>query len=125
MQILASGGGMGGLTAPLALHARGHDLNLLEAALHRIDRCWLPGARADALHALSCAPGFNIRWLMRALQAKARKALSWSLQMVASGGEQTLGGLRTKLNVLAFVLRTAPGQLPLDLVGAHVEPTAG
>ena len=28
---------------------------------HRMDRCWLPGAAGDALHALSCALGYNIR----------------------------------------------------------------
>ena len=34
---------------------------------HRMDRCWLQGALGDALHALSCAAGYNIRWLMRAI----------------------------------------------------------
>ena len=41
---------------------------------HRMDRCWLQGAVGDALHAVSCAAGFNLRWLMRAvtdLQAAA------------------------------------------------------
>ncbi len=34
---------------------------------HRMDRCWLQGAVGDALHAVSCAAGFNLRWLMRAV----------------------------------------------------------
>jgi IS5 family transposase len=34
---------------------------------HRMDRCWLQGAVGDALHAVSCAAGFNLRWLMRAI----------------------------------------------------------
>ena len=34
---------------------------------NRLDRCWLQGALGDALHALSCALGYNIRWLMRAI----------------------------------------------------------
>jgi len=34
---------------------------------HRMDRCWLQGAIGDALHALSCAAGYNIRWLLRAI----------------------------------------------------------
>ena len=41
---------------------------------HRMDRCWLQGSVGDALHAVSCAAGFNLRWLMRAvtdLQAQA------------------------------------------------------
>ncbi len=34
---------------------------------HRMDRCWLQGALGDALHAISCAAGYNIRWLLRAI----------------------------------------------------------
>jgi IS5 family transposase len=34
---------------------------------HRMDRCWLRGALGDALHAISCAAGYNLRWLMRAI----------------------------------------------------------
>jgi IS5 family transposase len=42
---------------------------------HRMDRCWLPGATGDALHAVLCAAGYNIRWLLRAIQRKGLKAL--------------------------------------------------
>ena len=41
---------------------------------HRMDRCWLKGAEGDALHAVLCAAGFNIRWLLRAIVAQAAKA---------------------------------------------------
>ena len=34
---------------------------------HGMQRCWLRGSEGDALHAVLCAAGFNIRWLMRAL----------------------------------------------------------
>ena len=34
---------------------------------HRMDRCWLQGAVGDALHAINCAAGYNIRWLLRAI----------------------------------------------------------
>lgn len=34
---------------------------------HRMDRCWLQGAAGDALHTVSCALGYNIRWLLRAI----------------------------------------------------------
>ena len=34
---------------------------------HRLDRCWLKGALGDALHAVSCAAGYNVRWLLRAI----------------------------------------------------------
>jgi transposase, IS5 family len=34
---------------------------------HRMDRCWLKGAAGDALHTISCAAGYNLRWLLRAI----------------------------------------------------------
>ena len=34
---------------------------------NRMDRCWLPGSLGDALHAISCAAGYNLRWLLRAI----------------------------------------------------------
>lgn len=39
---------------------------------HGMDRCWLKGEEGDALHAVLCAVGFNIRWLMRALLRQAQ-----------------------------------------------------
>jgi IS5 family transposase len=39
---------------------------------HRMDRCWLQGALGDALHAVSCAAGYNLRWLLRAIAAQGR-----------------------------------------------------
>jgi IS5 family transposase len=43
---------------------------------HRMDRCWLQGALGDALNALSCAAGYNIRWLMRAIVRLAARRSS-------------------------------------------------
>ena len=34
---------------------------------NRMDRCWLQGALGDALHSISCAAGYNLRWLLRAI----------------------------------------------------------
>lgn len=34
---------------------------------HRMDRCWLKGSIGDALHSISCAAGYNLRWLLRAI----------------------------------------------------------
>jgi IS5 family transposase len=34
---------------------------------HRMNRCWLKGGVGDALHTLSCAAGYNLRWLLRAI----------------------------------------------------------
>jgi hypothetical protein len=30
-------------------------------------RCWLKGQTGDALHAVLCAAGYNLRWLLRAV----------------------------------------------------------
>ena len=42
---------------------------------HRMIRCYLKGSIGDALHAISCAAGYNIRWLMRAIQRLGLKGL--------------------------------------------------
>ena len=62
---------------------------------HRMDRCWLKGAEGDALHAVLCAAGFNIRWLMRAIVAqatKAGKAFFFGLLWLANLLQLLLGG---------------------------------
>jgi len=38
-----------------------------------MDRCWLMGQTGDALHAVLCAAGYNIRWLLRAVVRKGMK----------------------------------------------------
>ena len=47
-----------------------------------MDRCWLQGAMGDALHALSCAAGYNIRWLLRAIVRLGLGALLYALSAV-------------------------------------------
>ena len=49
---------------------------------NRIQSCWLQGARCkvqgamgDALHALCCAVGYNLRWLIRAVERLGLKGL--------------------------------------------------
>ena len=42
---------------------------------NRMIRCYLKGAMGDALHAISCAAGYNIRWLMRAITRLGLKGL--------------------------------------------------
>ena len=71
-------------------------------AAHGMQRCWLKGALGDALHALSCAAGYNIRWLLRAIAgktAKDAKAFLWALlgtlvrgRLAANRAIQTLVG---------------------------------
>jgi IS5 family transposase len=50
---------------------------------HRMHRCWLKGADGDALHAVLCAAGFNIRWLLRAITKMGLAALLLALTVMA------------------------------------------
>jgi len=53
---------------------------------NRMDRCWLQGALGDALHALSCALGYNIRWLLRAIVRLGLKVVFLRLFLSAMTG---------------------------------------
>jgi IS5 family transposase len=53
---------------------------------NRMDRCWLQGALGDALHALSCAAGYNIRWLLRAIVRLGLKVVFLRLFLTAMAG---------------------------------------
>ncbi|MBS1198279.1 MAG: transposase, family [Proteobacteria bacterium] len=50
---------------------------------NRMDRCWLKGQLGDALHAVLCAAGYNLRWLMRAMLRLGLKASFLRLFLVA------------------------------------------
>lgn len=45
---------------------------------HRLDRCPLKGELGDSLHAVLCAAGYNLRWLLR-MMAKRGVAFLWGL----------------------------------------------
>ena len=47
---------------------------------HRMDRCHLKGSVGDALHAVLCAAGYNIRWLLRMIVKKGLGLLLCLLQ---------------------------------------------
>jgi hypothetical protein len=66
-------------------------------------RCWLKGAVGDALHAISCAAGYNIRWLMRAIVAQAAKAAKAAFLAFS---KLALYGLNSAMDVL-IALRDA------------------
>ena len=59
---------------------------------NRMIRCYLRGSLGDALHAISCAAGYNIRWLMRAIMRLGLRGLfafaflaAWFNDMQRSG----------------------------------------
>ena len=49
---------------------------------HGMDRCWLAGQLGDALHAISCAVGYNIRWLLRAIARLGLKVIFLRLKLL-------------------------------------------
>ena len=50
---------------------------------HRMNRCHLKGSVGDSLHAVLCAAGFNIRWLLRMI---AKKGISPFLRLLQVAG---------------------------------------
>jgi IS5 family transposase len=59
---------------------------------HRMDRCCLKGSDGDAMHAVLCAAGFNIRRLLRALARLGLAALLLALTALAAWLTSTLQG---------------------------------
>jgi transposase, IS5 family len=51
---------------------------------NRMQRCWLAGATGDALHALCCAVGYNLRWLMRAVVRLGLRGFLFALVLMHS-----------------------------------------
>lgn len=46
---------------------------------HRMDRCHLKGEIGDRLHAVLCAAGYNLRWLLRVIAKRGPRAVLWVL----------------------------------------------
>jgi IS5 family transposase len=67
---------------------------------HRMNRCHLKGADGDSLHAVLCAAGYNIRWLLRMI---VKKGLSFFLRLLQAAG---LTDLQRKLRGIFTVNST-------------------
>ena len=64
---------------------------------HRMNRCWLAGATGDAIHAVLCAVGYNLRWLLRAIVERGIKPLflrlcAWWRQQLTAAAARLLHG---------------------------------
>ena len=57
----------------------------------RMDRCWLQGALGDALHSISCAAGYNLRWLLRAIARLGIGAVFLRLWQAALSRRRAIG----------------------------------
>ena len=58
---------------------------------HGMRRCWLEGALGDALHAVLCAAGYNIKWLLRALVRLGLTGPFWVLEKWLAVLQRCLG----------------------------------
>jgi len=50
---------------------------------HGMRRCWLKGQTGDALHAVLCATGYNLRWLLRAIVRLGLRPIFFILALAA------------------------------------------
>jgi len=53
---------------------------------HRMNRCHLKGAEGDAIHAVLCAAGYNIRWLLRMIRKKGLRLYLTLIKVLGLGG---------------------------------------
>ncbi len=73
---------------------------------HRLDRCYLKGQTGDAIHAVLCAAGYNIKWLMRMILQKGIKPFLFLFFA------QELHALFENLKQIAARFQTNPINLP-------------
>ena len=76
---------------------------------HRMGRCHLKGAEGDAIHAVLCAAGYNIRWLMRMIRKKGIRLL---LRLIGMLG---LVGLLTQSRISNRYAALRRGQLTASM----------
>jgi transposase, IS5 family len=61
---------------------------------HGMRRCWLNGKTDDAVHAVLCAAGYNLRWLLRAVARLGLKAFFYALSIWLVADKFTKGQSR-------------------------------
>ena len=79
---------------------------------HRMDRCHLKGEIGDRLHAVLCAAGYNIRWLLRMIANKGVTFLQSAflcLQQASVRGRSWLASAMVRLIRAAMSCSTGCG----------------
>jgi len=83
---------------------------------HGMRRCWLKGQTGDALHAVLCATGYNLRWLLRAIVRLGLRPiffiLAW-LHWIVNVPSHPLLAHRKRFRRLTFPL---PQNAPIGVV---------
>ena len=75
---------------------------------HRMNRCHLKGADGDSLHAVLCAAGYNIRWLLRMI---VKKGLSLFLRLLQAAGLTDFTDFQRKLRLTLNVNPSKVGSM--------------
>ncbi len=65
-----------------------------------MNRCHLKGSKGDSLHAVLCAAGYNIRWLLRMI---VKKGLGLFLRLLQAAGWSDFSDLQRKLRQILSV----------------------
>lgn len=82
---------------------------------HGMRRCWLKGKSGDAAHAVLCAAGYNLRWLLRAI---ARLGLKAFCALAALLGADQFTKAQSRAHRIRFTL-WAQRWCQTTLRGAH------
>jgi Transposase domain (DUF772) len=69
---------------------------------NRMDRCWLQGTLGDALHAVLCAAGYNLRWLLRAMVRLGLAAVFFALKFLYKMQTRVAHQTRNSSSILQF-----------------------
>jgi len=75
-----------------------------------MNRCHLKGADGDSLHAVLCAAGYNIRWLLRMI---VKKGLDLFLRLLQAAGLIDFSDLQRKLRGIFSVKSINSGSMNL------------
>jgi IS5 family transposase len=92
---------------------------------HRMDRCHLKGEVGDRLHAVLCAAGYNIKWLLRMIAKKGvtfwkhlfLRLLGLRHTEVTQGWRGAIASVRHWMPMLAPSKTSAPAQQRLVMAG--------
>ena len=76
---------------------------------HRMDRCHLKGEQGDRLHAVLCAAGYNLKWLLRMI---ARKGVTFLWSIFLCLQQASVRGRSWR--VCAMALGLGPAQIRLS-----------
>ncbi|WP_235993567.1 IS5 family transposase [Paraburkholderia solitsugae] len=82
---------------------------------HGMRRCWLKGQTGDALHAVLCAAGYNLRWLLRAIVRLGLRPVFFTLALLHWLADVTLKSALARHNHFRWVDSSSPTGRPRGL----------